>query len=605
MVDPQPGAANRLVLLRQRLQSLRLGARPGTEADRDGYAGPDGALGAERLSLLERSIWTLVWFGIMVGGLNLWGSWWSWPVIDVLAPALVAVALIGLTLCWCSNSPRGWIHQGLAMVAALATVAAPQIINIHTRIYYPTDSAALDHVAARMLAHGHNPYTGAFNSASLLLKNPMDFWTYTVSGGHVASVSYPAGSFLAYAPAFALGFHHEVVDWMDLFAWLASAILLFFIVPRYLRWLAVLVTLTGIFAGVFSGGGTDAIFIPFAMVALWRWDRYGRGRGAGLASWVGPIALGLACSIKQTPWFMVPFLAVGIYLETRRAGRPPIPVMARYLGVVAAVFLAVNLPFIIWSPRQWWHDSLLPFTSALVADGQGIVSLALHGLTGGANLVTLMVASLLALLAVLVAFGAWYHRLKRIWLLLLPVTFFFAPRSFTGYLIDLFPVALVGLLTVETVPPVTTALRWGRFKVAQLVTAGLGLATAVVTAVSLSSAPLEMTYVSSNIGPMQQHLFAVTVGVTNSTDGSVTPNFLVDLGAAHPSGFWHAADYKPVVIGPHRTVDVTLFPPPDTPAYLPPFASDYVVDAYLPNPRSLSTTNDIWHNYIPKLNQHP
>ncbi|MGH8994696.1 MAG: hypothetical protein ACRDYB_01425, partial [Acidimicrobiales bacterium] len=236
---------------------------------------------------------------------------------------------------------------------------------------------------------------------------------------------------------------------------------------------------------------------------------------------------------------------------------------------------------------------------------QGIVALALHGLTGGANLRFLMVASLVALVAVLVAFGAWYHRLKRIWLLLLPVTFFFAPRSFTGYLIDLFPVALVGLLTVETVPAAASALRWGRIKVARLAVVGLGLATATVTALSLTAAPLELKYVSSNIGPMQQHLFAVTVGVTNTTDGSVTPNFLVDLGAAHPSGFWHAAHDSPVVIAPHQTVDVTLFPPPDTPAYLPPFASDYVVDAYLPNPRSLSTTNDIWHNYIPKLNQHP
>ena len=202
-------------------------------------------------------------------------------------------------------------------------MAAPQIVNIHSRIYYKTDSAALDHVAARVLAHGHNPYTTSLASAGVLLKRRSRFWTYTVAGGHVAGVSYPAGSVLAYAPAFLLGFHHQVVDWMDLYAWLASAVLLFFLVPRYLRWLAVLITLTGIFTTLFAGGGTDAIFIPFLMLAVWRWDRYGKGKEAGLARWVGPIALGLACSIKQTPWFCVPFLVIGIYIETRRSGRSP------------------------------------------------------------------------------------------------------------------------------------------------------------------------------------------------------------------------------------------------------------------------------------------
>jgi hypothetical protein len=46
---------------------------------------------------------------------------------------------------------------------------------------------------------------------------------------------------------------------------------------------------------------------------------------------------------------------------------------------------------------------------------------------------------------------------------------------------------------------------------------------------------------------------------------------------------------------------VTLFPP--SPTNFPPNASDWVVDVYTANPRWLSTTNDLWHNYIPKLHQ--
>jgi len=175
---------------------------------------------------------------------------------------------------------------------------------------------------------------------------------------------------------------------------------------------------------VFSGGGTDAIFLPFVILAVWRWDRYGKAKGAGVARWVGPIALGLACSIKQTPWFLVPFLVIGIYIETRRDRRNPIPVLGRYLGIVVAVFAAVNLPFAIWSPSAWWHGTLTPLTQPLVADGQGLVALALHGLTGGADLKLLMYSSTLALLAVLAVYITWYRQVKRIWLLLLPVSFF-------------------------------------------------------------------------------------------------------------------------------------------------------------------------------------
>lgn len=591
---------NPLSLIRQRL-GLGPAVPPANDAVTSDGRSADTRSG-ERLTLLERSVWSLVWLGVLVGGVNLWGSWSSWPVVDALAPTMVAVSLVGFAICWCAPSPRSWIHEGLAMLSALVVVAVPQITNIHTRIYYATDSAALDHVAARVLADGHNPYATSLASvAALFLKTPAYFWTYTLTGGHVGSVSYPAGSFLVYAPAFALGFHHEVVDWMDLYLWLASALLVFFLVPRFLRWIAVLLTLSGIFAGLFSGGGTDAAFLPFVILAVWRWDRFDRPTGAGVARWLGPVALGLACAIKQTPWFLVPFLVVGIWIETRRDGRSPMPVVVRYVAIVIGVFTAVNLPFIIWGANQWWHGTLLPLSQPLVADGQGLVSLALHGLTGGANLSLLMDASALALLALLVAFVAWFGPLKRIWLLLLPMTFFFSPRSFTGYLIDFFPAAVVALLTVEAARAPATDRRWWLFRPSQLALGGLAAATGIVAALALTNAPLTLAYRSSVIGPSQQHVFSVTVTATNDTNATLTPHFMVDVGAAHPTGFWTAAHGRSVVIGPHQSVTVTLFPPAGTGTYLPPWATDYVVDAYTSSPRALSTTSDIWHNYIPKL----
>ncbi len=130
----------------------------------------------------------------------------------------------------------------------------------------------------------------------------------------------------------------------------------------------------------------------------------------------------------------------------------PIRLCLRYLLTVLVVFTAVNLPFLVWHPGAWWHGTLIPLTGGLVADGQGFVTLATHGLTGGVNLTMLSLAGALAMVGGVAAFVAWYPQLKRIWPLLLTVPFFFSPRSLSSYLVDLFPVALVAALSVDGVP---------------------------------------------------------------------------------------------------------------------------------------------------------
>ncbi len=406
---------------------------------------------ARDLYMGERGGWSLVWLAVLTGGINVWGFWWSSPFVVVLAALMIIGGLAGTAACWFTTSPRSRLFQRLAFVAVMVTVVFPQAIEIHTRKFYTTDAAAFDHVAARALLHGSDPYAVSMAPAARLLQMPDIFWTYTVNGGHVSQFSYPAGSFLLDFPAFALGFRHAVVDWVDLIAWLVSGVLLFVLLPTSLRWLAALVTLTPALLGSFSSGETDAIFVPFLILAVWRWDRFGQGPGAGLSRWVGPIALGLACAIKQTPWFCVPLLVTGVFLEARMAGRPAPRLALRYLLIVLAVFGAVNLPFVVWQPSAWVHGTLTPLVGGLVADGQGLVSLATHGITGGADLIMLSVAGGLALVTVVTAFALWYPHLKRIWLLLLPIPLFFSPRSLSSYLVDLFPAAVVAALSVHGV----------------------------------------------------------------------------------------------------------------------------------------------------------
>jgi uncharacterized membrane protein len=541
--------------------------------------------------IAQRGGWTLAWFAVLTAGLGFWSSWTSWPGAAVVSPVLIVVGVAGLAATWLVADPGAgalpWAGIGVAVLA----VGIPEAVAIHVRRYYTTDSAAFNHLATRALLHGKDPYETSMASAANLLNPPAHFWTYMADGGHVTHIAYPAGSFLIEAPAWALGFHHELADWTDLIAWLITGVLLFVLLPVGLRWFATVLLMASAFVGSFSAGGTDALFLPFLVVAVWRWDRYGTGRGAGAAGWIGPLALGLACAVKQTPWFCLPILVIGLGLEAARRGEPVWRVPARYLAVVVAVFAACNLPFVIWGPRAWADGVVLPFTQPLVADGQGLVSLATHGLTGGVVLPLLSVAAGLAYLAFLAAFVVWYPAMKVVWLLVLPLVLLVPGRSFSSYLIDFVPAAVVAAVSVVRVPRAARAHErpaWRRWVAASAVGAP-ALASAAVCVVAFTSAPLDVSVVAVRTSQATLRLDALRVTVHNMTGGQLIPHFLVDLGDAHPTGFWSVVTPGgPFVLAAGATTTITLRPNEFT--WSPDHGAHWLVEAYTTSPNALSTS---------------
>jgi len=540
--------------------------------------------------MVERCGWSLVWLAVLVGGVDLWGSWTSWALAGWVAPLVVLAGVAGLVATWAIPSPRSPVMQVLALASVAASILGNEGAAIHLRAFYTTDASAFNQVAARLLQHGVNPYTASLAPAERLLQTPAAYWTYTIDGGHVTQMSYPAGSVLVYLPALALGFRHQIVDWTDLVAWVITGVLLFALVPSAVRWFAVLVFAIPAYAAIFGSGGTDAVFLPFLVLALWRWDRFGVGPSAGLANWMGPVALGLACSIKQTPWFCVPFILVGLFIEARSSDRRPVRLAAGYLAIVAGVFAVVNLPFVVWSPSAWLHGTLLPLTRPLVVDGQGLATVALHGITRGVTLPLLNLAGLLLLAALLAAMVVWYPVMKRIWMLALPLAFFVAPRSLTSYLFDLYPAALVAVLTVAP-----SARRWAGAggaavlrRPATLVVLAPAAAAAVVAVAAFWSPPLDLAVRSATATQSATSLDTVTLTVHNTTGGSVAPHFMVSMGNPHPDGFWHPVDRRPFVLGPHGTATVTIAP--DTYTSAPLHGTHWLVLAYTTSPEALSTS---------------
>ncbi len=549
-----------------------------------------GAAGATAMA--ERCAWSLVWLGVISGGFQLWGSWSSWSFGGVAAPLLVLAGIVGLATVWIVSTPRSPVMQLTALVMVVASTLANQGIGIHTRHFYSTDSAAFNQVAARFLMRGVDPYAVSLRSAARLLKGPAQFWTYTINGGHIDHVSYPAGSILLQMPALLLGFHHEIVDWLDLFAWLVTAVLIFVLLPTSMRWVAALLLLAPAFGGVFGSGGTDAAFLPFLVLAVWRWDRFGLGRSAGLARWMGPVALGLACSIKQTPWFCIPFIVIGLAIEARLSGRSRLPLVGKYVAIVVGIFAVVNLPFVIWQPSAWARGAFLPFAQPLVADGQGLVTLALHGIAHGVSLPLLTVAGILVLVTLMAALVVWYPEMKRVWMLVLPLAFFVATRSLSTYLADLYPAAIVAAVSVAPVPRLSSAWARGRLRLPL----GLGAIVPAVAAVGVTvlafvSPPLQLSVRSVATSNNASTLDTVTLYVHNSTGQTVTPHFMVALNGAHPDGFWYPRHGGQVVLPPHGSTTVTLQTiNPRSPFGSPAHGSQWLVEAYTTSPEALSTT---------------
>lgn len=537
---------------------------------------------------MQRAAWSLVWLGVLTAGLIYWSGWAAAPAAAFIAPLIVLIGIVGGASMWIVKDPGSIPMQCGGFLAAFLAVALPQSTWIHTRYYYLTDSSAINQTASDLLAHGHNPYTASLAQASTLLHPSMSFWTYLTNGGHVDQLSYPAGAIVLQAPFMVMGFHHAVTDWMDLFSWLITAALLFALFPKALRWVAALLMMSGIFVVPFVNGGTDALFMPFLVLAVWRWDRFGTGKTAGVANWIGPVALGVACSIKQTPWFLVPFLVLGVALEAKHAGAQPFKRAGAYLGCLAGVFLMFNIVFMVWSFQAWLHGSLLPFVEPLVADGQGIVTLALHGLTGGVMLGWLSAAGVLAFVALLVAFVGSYPWMRRAWLFFLPIVLFLPARSLSDYLVDFIPIAILGALSVTPSHEPTKQRTLPQWALA----AGLGvpaLLAVVALVIGFSSAPLTL-HVTKFVTANEDLSFAsVSVQVHNASSTAVTPHFFVDAGSGHPSGYWNATSTSgSLSLGPDQT-KVYVITPVNS-ATTPKLGGYWIVDAYTSSPSALSTT---------------
>jgi uncharacterized membrane protein len=525
---------------------------------------------------------------LVVGGILTWSYGVDLPLASVAGPALT---LAGLVACFSSLARPVGLGAGgqLAILVGLGLVLAYRGLRAYAGDpSYGTDGAAFDQYAAQLLIGGHNPYSASMAPAFSLFHVPSLYRTFRLDGQPVVSVSYPAGAFLAYVPLLLAGIRTQLANIVDLASWFAAALLLWRLLPRPYRWLGALPIGIPGFSDFVIGGGTDALWVPFLILAMWRWDRYGDPDEASAARWVGPLALGAAMSIKQIPWFALPFLLLGIGLETRHRGQAVTATVRRYLLSAGGVFAAVNLPFVLWSPADWLHGILVPLAQPLIPDGQGLINLTLSAGLGGGLLLAYSVAALALYVLLLFAYVAWPAALKRGWLILVAIVFFIPTRSFATYMIMPLPAALVAALSVRAAAPRSASRpRWLR---PAMLSGAVAFAVAGAVALALPG-PLSLRVLGTTSTGQLQTVDEITVEVRNRTDHTVRPHFSV-LTDGHTTSFWYPFDGRGAgaLVLPARGSAAVRLRAPNTQATVP-IRSGFVVEAFTTGPDAVSTAS--------------
>ena len=537
--------------------------------------------------------WMMVGIVLITWGLRLWGSgtavaWAPLPSTILSGTGLALVALATLV----RNRSHWRIIEWVAVILVVAGLLFWTGTQIVSNPSYMTDEMAFDQWAATLWVHGINPYGHSLAAAFNAYQVSPDRFTWTLSGKPVTLLSYPALAFEVYAPAIALGWTNQVAVWFNVLAWAVGMVLAFAIVPSKVRpWILVLASLS-VYIGFAQGGVTDALYIPFLVLAAWRWDRYPQARGWA-AIWP-PIVMGLALGIKQTPWIIWPFLVMGFIGEARALGmnrQSIVRMVWRYTWISGAVFFVPNLPFIVDNPGTWLHGVLAPLLSKTVPDGQGLITLSLFEPWGSGSLHAFTWLSIVVLLFLLVVYPLTYPRLKSLTFLFPAIALFFATRSFASYLLMLIPVTVVAVATTR-VSKIRTPLTPRR---KQVVIGGLGLSLILMTAAVALPGPVGLQLDGLHTSGLLATVDRVTVTATNHGNQAVHPHFTANIGGVM-TAFWTPIQGPPS-LGPHQSATYTLAAPNF--GAMPPISGGFQIMAFTAKSETVTRTPIVlpnsWH----------
>lgn len=320
----------------------------------------------------------------------------------------------------------------LAMFTSVYVVA-----TISYRGSYRTDVLAFSHYAAQLFVNlGANPYTQSMAKAlDLFAVQPSDLTPLT-SGSYLMTFQYPALHFLVFVPFVLLGLPD--MRWVLVLFEVGIVLILYLKGPRKWRPMLLLPLFAGsdLMINFTAASVSDVLWVLPLLFAAFYLER--------------PLALGvfygLACAMKQTPWFLAPFLLIYlIQTEQGKRLRERLWRATEFAGTTIAVFLAINLPFMFANPTAWLGNVLTPMAEDLVIHSQGLSSLTEVGLLSvGKLFYTLVFASVF--LVLIVNYYVYFDKLRFAFWIFPGIALWFSYRALTNYIIYWTPLMLVSMI---------------------------------------------------------------------------------------------------------------------------------------------------------------
>lgn len=487
-------------------------------------------LGLVALALVAfKSAMRLVWAGLL-------------PLHPFAIGLLITLSISGFALLvvassrWppgslASRSPREALILALPMLLVIAAYAYEDAIRRATWATYPTtDAHAYTDVAARILLQGKNPYAHSLADAYRVFQVPMRFSTPLVDGDFSDRMAYPSLSFLVLVPLVAL---HLPTYVAYAACFLAIVALLVARAPWWARGLLFsLLVADETFLRLAFGGVTDTVWTLCLVGAIFAWHR----------PRVAALLVGLACAQKQHAWFFVPYLVVRVCRENdampwHRAPRA-------FVLAIASVFVAANLPFVLWGPTTWAKGLLEPLVAPMIQLSEGLTVLGMTGYVTVPRPVTSAIFWLLFAFSVF-AYARHTSALREACWVLPAVVLWFGYRALLSYWYfnALFVIAALVARRMQVPPVLDRRPAW---------TLRLGVGVAIGVAAALMVCAIRASpYDVEALGPFETwdaHVYRLRVRVANRSSSSLWPRFHVQTDGLQPVQ-WAIEAGEPVAPG--------------------------------------------------------
>lgn len=553
---------------------------------------PEAGPGRSSPSQLHRGMTLLGVISLFIGTRGVWtAAMGAFPPIAAVISVAYAVILATGVLALSVRGRAALARVDLAVLLTGIVLALCAFAMSHSA----SDEGVLTAQAAHEMLHGRpvygQPWPWLFQDGRVAI-------TQTMSGGVDYTYGYPPLVPLLTAPVYAVVGSAVAATMVSTGALLAGTVLLWFKMPVAWRSAVTAVCLGFGLLPQYARIGYPAM-TSFALLVpvVVGWPSIGAGGRLGRPGLLRAACLGAACAAQQLPWFLTPFLLVGLYAVRRGelGHRRALAVVARFLGAAAATWLAINAYFIVQAPRAWLEGVALPLTQGAFLHGQGIVGISYYFTHGSSRLAFYSYASILLLCGLLALFAVFIRRLGPAAAVLPWCVFYFATRSQDGYYVMMTPLWLAAAATAPTAAFATAwcprpRLRsWSRPAVRAALAVGLLAPSFLCVGVAAASPPpLRMRITAEHLhGPAPSALTLLAVDVTNPTDSALTPHFVVSIGQG-TSAFWKVRS-GPARIAAHGTAHYVLLPP-DGPFKLPRHARKHVrLRAFTPEPATLTS----------------